>query len=170
MIRRDSVGCAGMAGTCPPGSRPRPTVSKNMTKQFIPFILCVELLSGCGKKTAPTASEPQLTPEQATQIESQYILPTNQAAPATPADSATHPARTAPAQPAQAAQPIQQRLQGAVHAQLTVQLRMYIEKNGRLPDSFAEFVNSTMDSAPPAPDGMKFVIDPADKAVKVVKK
>jgi len=145
-------------------------VLKNMTNQFIPFFLCAGLLSGCGKKAAPAASDQQLAPEQAAQIESQYILPTNQAAPATPADSATHPARTAQAQPAQAAQPIQQRLQGAIHAQLTVKLRMYIEKNGRLPDSFAEFVNSTMDSAPPAPDGMKFVIDPADKAVKVVKK
>jgi PBP1b-binding outer membrane lipoprotein LpoB len=141
-----------------------------MTKQFISFVLCAGLLSGCGKKAAPAAGEPQLTPEQAAQIESQYVLPANQVAPAAQADSATQPARAAQAQPAQAAQTIQQRLQGAIHAQLTVQLRMYIEKNGRLPDSFAEFINSAMDSAPPAPDGMKFVIDPADKAVKVVRK
>jgi hypothetical protein len=138
-----------------------------MTKQFIPFVLCAGLLSGCGKKAVPAAGEPQLTPEQAAQIESQYVLPANQVAPAAQADSTIQPARAASTQ---AAQTIQQRLQGAIHAQLTVQLRMYIEKNGRLPDSFAEFINSAMDSAPPAPDGMKFVIDPADKTVKAVKK
>ncbi len=33
-----------------------------------------------------------------------------------------------------------------------------------------EFANSAMDSVPLAPEGMKFVIDPVDKAVKVVKK
>jgi hypothetical protein len=141
-----------------------------MKQQFMPLVFCVGLLSGCGRKAAPAASEPQVTPEQAAQIESQYVLPANQAAPAAQAGSATQPARAGQTQPAQATQTIQQRLQGAIHAQLTVQLRMYIEKNGRMPASFAEFVNSAMDSAPPAPDGMKFVIDPADKAVKVVKK
>ena len=47
---------------------------------------------------------------------------------------------------------------------------MFIEKNGRVPDSFSEFANSAMDSVPLAPDGMKFVIDPADRTVKAVKK
>ena len=47
---------------------------------------------------------------------------------------------------------------------------MYIEKNGRMPESFSEFANSAMDSVPLAPDGMKFVIDPADRTVKAVKK
>jgi hypothetical protein len=65
---------------------------------------------------------------------------------------------------------VQERLNGAVHAKLTLQLRMYIEKNGRVPDSFSEFVNSAMDSVPPAPDGMKFVIDATDRTVKAVKK
>ena len=47
---------------------------------------------------------------------------------------------------------------------------MYIEKNGRVPQSFSEFAFRNMDSVPLAPEGMKFVIDPVDKAVKVVKK
>ena len=47
---------------------------------------------------------------------------------------------------------------------------MYIEKNGRMPQTFSEFANSAMDSVPPVPEGMKFIIDPVDKAVKVVKK
>ena len=48
---------------------------------------------------------------------------------------------------------------------------MYMEKNGgRMPESFSEFAFRNMDSVPPVPEGMKFVIDPVDKAVKVVKK
>ncbi len=47
---------------------------------------------------------------------------------------------------------------------------MYMEKNGRMPTTFGEFANTAMDSVPLAPEGMKFVIDPVDKAVKVVKK
>ena len=68
------------------------------------------------------------------------------------------------------AKPIQERLQGAIHAQLTVQLRMFIEKNGRMPTTFSEFANSAMDSVPLVPEGMKYAIDPVDRTVKVVKK
>jgi hypothetical protein len=112
-----------------------------------------------------------LTPEQTAQIEAEYILPTNEPAVASP-----HLPQPAPGQPqpaprvAVAQQPIQQRLSGAIHAQLTVHLRQFIEKNGRMPETFGEFSNSAMDSIPLAPDGMKFVIDTADRTVKAVKK
>jgi len=80
----------------------------------------------------------------------------------------------APGQPrpgvAQPVQPIQERINGAIHAQLTVQLRMYIEKTGRMPQTFSEFANSSMDTVPLAPEGMKFAIDPVDRTVKIVKK
>ena len=133
--------------------------------------LCVFALSGCGKKDAASAqNQAEPTPEQTAQIESEYVLPANKAA------SATLPTEVnpSPGQPranlAQPARPIQERINGAIHAQLTVQLRMYIEKNGRMPESFSEFAFRNMDSVPPVPEGMKFVIDPVDKAVKVVKK
>ena len=141
-----------------------------MKEQLPVFALCLCALSGCGRKdTSPAASSPQPTPEQAAQIESQYVLPPNTA----PSSSPATPALTAQRNPnaaAAAARPIQERLQGAIHAPLTIQLRQFIEKNGRVPESFSEFANAAMDSAPLAPDGMKFVIDPTDRTVKVVKK
>jgi len=143
-----------------------------MKRLLILLALSASVIWGCGKKDkSATAANPQLTPEQAAQIESEYILPTNQASAVAPADSATvQDGAARQLRQAQAAQPVQQRLQGAMHAQLTIQLRIFIEKNGRVPGSFSEFVNSAMDSVPPAPDGMKFVIDPVDRAVKVVRK
>src|SRR6266487_3646407 len=133
--------------------------------------LCVCALCGCGKKDATSAqNKAQPTPEQTAQIESEYVLPAPKAASASPRTAAS----PSPAQPrpnvAQPVQPIQERINGAIHAQLTVQLRMYIEKNGRMPQSFSEFAFRNMDSVPPVPEGMKFVIDPVDKVVKVVKK
>ena len=142
-----------------------------MKQAFIFVGLCVCALCGCGKKDAASAQNtPQPTPEQAAQIESEYILPANKAGSATP----TTPPSPPPGQPrpnvAQPVQPIQERINGAIHAQLTVQLRMFVEKNGRMPESFSEFAFRNMDSVPPVPEGMKFVLDPVDKAVKVVKK
>jgi len=135
---------------------------------FILAALCACVLCGCSKKETPSA---QPTPEQAAQIEADYLpIPENSAQPATAAAS---PAPAAPARPAVTqpiARPVQERFNGAVHAKLTVQLRMYIEKNGRMPETFSEFANSAMDSVPLAPEGMKFVIDPTDRTVKAAKK
>ena len=147
-----------------------------MKQPFIFAGLCVCALCGCGKKDASSAQgKSQPTPEQAAQIESEYILPEDKAPLAAPR-SATRPkaAIPSPGQPRpnviQPVRPIQERINGAIHAQLTVQLRMYIEKNGRMPQTFSEFANSAMDSVPLAPEGMKFAIDPVDRTVKVVKK
>src|SRR5213082_1108617 len=143
---------------------------QNRMKQLLIFLaLNAWTFSGCSKREASsTASGPQPTPEQAAQIESQYVLPPNTGLSGSPANSA--PTRQRDPNAPAAARPIQERLQGAIHARLTVQLRMFIEKNGRVPDSFSEFANAAMDSAPLAPDGMKFVIDPTDRTVKAVKK
>ncbi|PYJ60905.1 MAG: hypothetical protein DME24_07940 [Verrucomicrobia bacterium] len=141
-----------------------------MKEQLPVFALCLCALGGCGRKdTSSTANSPQPTPEQAAQIESQYLLPPNTAPSSSPATPALMAQRSPNASTA-AARPIQERLQGAIHAPLTIQLRQFIEKNGRVPESFSEFANAAMDSAPLAPDGMKFVIDPTDRTVKVVKK
>ncbi len=142
-----------------------------MKQPFIFVGLCLFALCGCDKKDATSGqNKAQPTPEQAAQIETEYILPANKAASAAPRT----PASPSPGQPrpnvAQSVQPIQERINGAIHAQLTVQLRMYLEKNGRMPQTFSEFAFRNMDTVPPVPEGMKFVIDPVDKAVKVVKK
>lgn len=145
-----------------------------MTRLTVLLAFCVIALVGCGKKGADSvATDGQPTPEQAAQIESEYILPTKQTDPAAAVAAPALPQDGAAAKPPQVQQPvapIQQRLQGAIHAQLTIQLRRYIEKNGRMPDNFSEFVNATMDSVPEAPNGMKFAIDPTDGTVKAVKK
>src|SRR6185295_13259178 len=109
-------------------------------KQALIFAgLCVFALCSCGKKEGASArNTTQPTPEQTAQIESELILPENKTAPATRPTAAS----PSPGQPrpnvAQPVQPIQERINGAVHAQLTVQLRMYIEKTGRVPQSFSE--------------------------------
>src|SRR2546427_8832595 len=134
-----------------------------MKQPFIFLGLCVCALCGCGKKDAPsTQNKPQPTPEQAVQIESEYILPAPNAA--APTAAKPMPQQSRPTAQPTIARPIQERINGAIHAQLTVQLRMYIEKNGRMPESFSEFAFRNMDSVPPVPEGMKFVIDPVDKA------
>src|SRR2546422_43586 len=138
-------------------------------RTFILLLLSAGATCGCKREASSTANSPQPIPERPAKIDSQYVLPPNPA----PSSSPATPALTAQRDPnasAAAARPIQERLQGAIHAPLTVQLRMFIEKNGRVPDSFSEFVSAAMDSAPLAPDGIKFVIDPTDRTVKAVKK
>lgn len=131
------------------------------------IVILAMALDGCGNQD-PTGALPPLTPQQTAQIESEYILPTN-ASPAALPVTARPGESPAPKHP-QVVQPIQERLRGAIHAQLTLQLRMFVEKHGRTPETFSEFANSAMDSVPAAPEGMKFVIDPADRTVKAVKK
>src|SRR5438094_223042 len=59
--------------------------SMSMKEPFILVVFCLWALTGCGKKdTASAQNKSQPTPEQAAQIESEYILPANKAASATP--------------------------------------------------------------------------------------
>ncbi len=101
------------------------------------------LLTGCGKKKEAEASLP---PAREAQIESQFMPVTNAAN-------------------------IEDRINGAVHPELTMQLQMFIKLRGRMPESFFELANSGFsDSVPALPLNMKYVIDPKDKTVKAVKK
>jgi hypothetical protein len=144
----------------------------SMKVPVILVVLCWLSFTSCGKKDgASSQNKAEPTPEQTAQIESEYILPANKAASATPAPATRPSPGQARPNAVPPVRPIQERINGAIHAQLTVQLRMYMEKNGgRMPESFSEFAFRNMDSVPPVPEGMKFVIDPVDKAVKVVKK
>src|SRR5438094_1941243 len=96
-----------------------PTVGL-MNQQVFILALCLLALCGCRRKEAsPAAGAPQLTPEQTAQIESEYLLPTNDPAAAVAANRL--PAKRGAIVP-QPIRPVQERLQGAIHAQLTVHL------------------------------------------------
>jgi hypothetical protein len=102
-------------------------------------------LIACGKKEEVESTE--LPPETTLEMEAQFV-------PATNSNAAT----------------IQDRLEGAIHPELTARLHMFVDTYKRMPENFYEFSNRMMDSVPPVPPGMKYEIDPADKSVKVVKK
>jgi hypothetical protein len=95
---------------------------------------------------------------------------TQEAAPLPPEVNAQVEAQLVPPPTAKADAPAVERLNGAIHPELTARLQMYIEKTGRIPETIYEFSNTAVDSMPPAPVGMKYVIDPADKTVKAVRK
>ena len=59
---------------------------------------------------------------------------------------------------------------GEVNSSLTAQLQLFIAQKGRLPDNFAEFANSRLDSVPRPPEGKRWVIDAGALQVKAVKK
>ena len=129
------------------------------------IFICVLLagVSSCGKRVpaasgkrdSPVAAKDSagesggLLPEQAARIESQFLPPVT---------------------PGKSGAAIEDRLNGAVHAQLTAQLRIFKTVKGRMPENFYELANTVGDSVPRLPDGMKFMIDPVDQTVKAVRK
>jgi hypothetical protein len=123
-------------------------------KAFLsPLLATAFVLAACHKQ--PTAEVRQESEDKA-------ILP--------PEETARVEAQLVPVATAKADAPAQERLQGAVHPELTMRLQMYIERTGKIPENIYEFANTAVDSMPPAPPGMKYVIDPVDKAVKVTRK
>jgi len=118
---------------------------------FAVLFVSLILASACKKKESVQAQEETasaLPPEESEKIAAQLVPAPNVKPDATP----------------------QERLQGAIHPGLTMRLQMYIEKTGKIPETIYEFANTAVDSMPPAPAGMKYVIDPADKTVKAVRK
>jgi hypothetical protein len=105
-------------------------------------------------------------------------VPADATAPADPAATPADPTQGQP-QNIQSAQPTRAQpaaaqeiltpaaLEGAVHPQMTLLLRKYIQQNRRMPKSFTEFGSSMMDSVPFPPAGMEFVIDETTREVKV---
>lgn len=107
------------------------------------LLLCLTLV-GCAKKEEEKI---ELPPEAVAQIEQQLIPPPN----------------------AQPTAPPQERLDGAVHPGMTELLLKFEQQFGRMPSNIWEFTGRMMDSLPAAPPGMKYAIDPTDKAVKLVR-
>lgn len=119
--------------------------SKNMRSISWTPLVAAALLVGCAKKED---AQTELPPETAAQIEAQLIPPPN----------------------APPSAPPQERLIGAVHPQMTELLLKFEQKFGRMPTDFFEFSGRMMDSVPAAPPGMRYDIDPVDKAIKLVRK
>jgi hypothetical protein len=116
------------------------------------FLAVFFLFGTACKKHEPAQTVPEektavITPEEA-KVEAQLIPPPN----------------------AKPDAPPQERLVGAIHPELTMRLQMYIDRTGKIPETIYEFANAAVDSMPPAPAGMKYAIDPADRTVKVVRK
>ena len=63
---------------------------------------------------------------------------------------------------------LRQSVEGDVDQFLTAQLRIFVQKKGRLPQSFLEFKNASLDSMPRPPAGKKWAIDAASIQVKAV--
>ena len=112
-------------------------------------VLGLVVLVGCGRKDAEVS---ELPPDAAAQVEAQ--VEAQVIAPPTAPPTA----------------PIQERLVGAVHPQMTEKLLEFERTFKRMPEDFYEFSGRMMDSVPSAPPGMRYDIDPVDKAVKLVMK
>ena len=111
---------------------------------WMPLLLAA-ILIGCAKKEEQATEMP---PEAAAEIAAQVVPP-----------PATKDAGT-----------LQQRLEGAVHPGMTEKLLEFEKTYNRMPETFYEFSGRMMDSVPAAPPGMRYDIDPVDKAVKLVRK
>jgi hypothetical protein len=124
---------------------------------------------GCHKKdvAAPPPPENAVLPEMAA----------SDAAPDASAANAPSAARTQPAKPlppppatvsARAENYVLQSVAGEVDPSLSAQLRNFVQQKHRLPESFAEFATTRLDSIPRPPAGKKWVIDATDLQVKAV--
>src|SRR5262249_49364033 len=61
---------------------------------------------------------------------------------------------------------VRQNVNGTVDPNLTALLRDFVQKNGRLPQSFTEFANRGFDSTPRPPKVTKWVIEAPIQKVK----
>ena len=123
---------------------------------MIAMVVCLSV--GCGKSKPPapkTAAETTASPAETTPS------PQPSQAPAPRQSSAPPPSQ--PAGPSGA-------LVGPVHPFMTQQLQIFVQQRGRMPNSFAEFIQTRMDSVPRAPDGFQFAIDQTTMEVKLVRK
>lgn len=116
-----------------------------MNVSFRSFLVLALILVGCAKQQETTT---ELPPEAAAQIEAQVVPPPS----------------------AKPSAPMEERLVGAVHPHMTELLLKFEQQFGRMPEDFYEFSGRMMDSVPAAPPGMRYDIDRADKAVKLVRK
>jgi PBP1b-binding outer membrane lipoprotein LpoB len=114
-------------------------------------------LFGCHKKEAEVANQAQNPSDLGTPVKA---APDGKAAESLPPP----PPKVA----ANADNYVRENVSGQVDPALTAQLRAFVQKYGRMPQSFTEFANRGLDSMPHPPDGSKWVIDAPNQQVKAV--
>lgn len=93
----------------------------------------------------------------------------NVGAPAANGGSTVRPSAPAAAKPGQQPGKTLAGVQGPVHQFMTQQLRIFVAQKGRMPENFAEFANTRMDSVPRPPSGFHWAIDSSTTEVKLAK-
>ena len=139
-----------------------------MNRFILVVMLAASLWLGCKKKETTT---PQ--PQTGAPAETSVNPSTPEEAAATPAPVPTVPKSTKPPPPpryvtANADNILRQNVVGDVDSFLTGQLRIFVQKKNRMPDTFSEFVSARIDSMPRAPEGKRWVIDSSTIEVKAV--
>jgi hypothetical protein len=114
-------------------------------------------LLGCHKKQAEVVNQSQNPSDLGTPVKA---APDGKAAESLPPP----PPKVA----ANAENSVRENVTGQVDPNLTAQLRSFVQKYGRLPQSFTEFANRGLDSMPRPPEGTKWVIDAPNQQVKSV--
>jgi PBP1b-binding outer membrane lipoprotein LpoB len=114
-------------------------------------------LFGCHKKEAEVANQAQNPSDLGTPVK------------AAPDGKAAEPLPPPPPKvAANADNYVRENVSGQVDPALTAQLRAFVQKYGRMPQSFTEFANRGLDSMPHPPEGSKWVIDAPNQQVKAV--
>src|SRR5437773_9398553 len=130
-------------------------------------------LVGCKKKEAPPTAATRPAPQAA--VTPETSPPAEGVAPEESVRIVTPTEKPKPIPPppqyltVRAENNIRQGVSGQMEPFLTEQLRIFIQKNHRMPESFHEFVSTRLDSIPRPPEGTKWVIDTASMQVKSVK-
>jgi hypothetical protein len=117
--------------------------------------LALTLVVGCGGNQEAVSVEMTAPQEELAMDEIVRNLPEN-------SPIAAHAAQSGEA-------PRPEILAGAVHGFMTQQLHIFIQQQGRLPETFLEFASARMDSVPAAPPGFKYDIDRQTIQVKLVR-
>jgi hypothetical protein len=120
------------------------------------LVLAASILVGCHKKEAEVVNQAQNP--------SDLGKPVNTA----PGGKAESLPAAPPKVSANADNYVRENVTGTVDPNLTAQLRAFVQKYGRLPQSFTEFANRGLDSMPRPPEGSKWVIDAPNQQVKAV--
>jgi hypothetical protein len=140
-----------------------------MRAALVPLLVVLIATGGCKKKeSAQTAPVTQPAPAEATTAPGDSAPGETSPRPSPPSQPAKPPAPPPAYVAARADNNIRQNVNGIPDAFLTTQLRTFMQKHGRLPENFAEFANTTLDSIPRPPEGKKWVIDLDSMQVKAV--
>jgi len=120
-------------------------------------LLMILLVMGCHKEAPDPVQQPAATP------------PAVEAAPAQSSETPLPPPPLPSANViARSDNNLRDNVVGEADPFLTGQLQLFVQQNGRLPQTFAEFSGARLDNVPRPPPGTKWVIDRAAMQVKAV--